>query len=181
MPICSDGVFFTFPPLIMDCGCDGDVTVFDASLPLCAAACNVGDEGGFAPNIQNNEEGEWGMLGVPPRRVNGGRKGCLPGGWMGEAKGISQEGEWERQRVSPRRVNRGGKGYLPGGWMRHAELMYRVVWNIFTKCSQGRQKNVVFLISYFFRSWGWHHFRGLYGVLKISIIWGLERSLDFVN
>jgi len=21
------------------------------------AACNVGDEGGFAPNIQNNEEG----------------------------------------------------------------------------------------------------------------------------
>ena len=22
-------------------------------------ACNVGDEGGFAPNIQNNEEGLW--------------------------------------------------------------------------------------------------------------------------
>ena len=24
---------------------------------LCFTACNVGDEGGFAPNIQNNEEG----------------------------------------------------------------------------------------------------------------------------
>jgi len=24
---------------------------------MCLTACNVGDEGGFAPNIQNNEEG----------------------------------------------------------------------------------------------------------------------------
>ena len=24
---------------------------------VCLTACNVGDEGGFAPNIQNNEEG----------------------------------------------------------------------------------------------------------------------------
>jgi len=25
---------------------------------IVCSACNVGDEGGFAPNIQNNEEGE---------------------------------------------------------------------------------------------------------------------------
>ena len=35
---------------------NGDVDLL-ACLCVYLAACNVGDEGGFAPNIQNNEEG----------------------------------------------------------------------------------------------------------------------------